>query len=149
MDKYVGRFRVVCEFDRATLKPINDDNYIVCANSGQVFRVGVDTLAYYRPTRGNAQQMCDKLISLGAKDIVNKSTDGDILIHFKEESLEIIADVFRASTNGAGVNPTSVRNLRKQQWFKDNKQLYIDKGLYRELTEEEKEVLRNRFKSNL
>lgn len=148
MDKYVGRFRVICEFDRATLKPIKEDNYIVCANSGQVFRIGLDTLAYYRPTRGNAQQMCDKLITLGAKEVINKSTDGDILIYFNEESLEIIADVFRASTNGAGVNPTSVRNLRKQQWFKDNKQYYIDKGLYKELTEEEKEVLRNRLKSN-
>lgn len=149
MNKYIGRFRVVCEFDRATLRPLNHDNYIVCANGGQVFRFGVDTLVYYRPTRGNAHQMADKLISLGAKEVINKSTDGDVLIYFKEESLDIIADVFRASTNGAGVNPPSVRNLRKQQWFKDNKKHYIEKGLYKELTEEEKEVLRNRLKSNL
>ena len=31
MKKYVGRYRVVCEFDRATLSPIKEDLYIQCS----------------------------------------------------------------------------------------------------------------------
>lgn len=145
MEKYIGRFRVVSEFDRVTLKPIKEDTYIVCANDGQIFRFNHNTLAYYRPTRGNSNQMCEKLMLLGVEGVINKSTDGDILIHFDESHLEIVAGVFMASTNGCNINPTSIRNLRRLKWFKEKKDYYIEQGLYKELSEDEKEVYRQRF----
>ena len=43
MKKYVGRYRVVCEFDRATLNPIKEDMYIQCSKSGQIYRIDNDT----------------------------------------------------------------------------------------------------------
>lgn len=52
MKKYIGRYRVVCEFDRATLNPIKGDMYIQCSKSGQIYRIDNDTLAYYKPARG-------------------------------------------------------------------------------------------------
>ena len=52
MKKYIGRYRVVCEFDRATLSPIKEDMYIQCSKSGQIYRIDNDTLAYYKPARG-------------------------------------------------------------------------------------------------
>lgn len=145
MEKYIGKFRVVCEFDRKTLKPIKDDVYIVCANDGQVFRINNTTLAYYRPTNGNDKKMCEKLVSLGVREVINRSTEGDMLIYFNEDSLDIVVDVFKASVNGASINPTSVRNLRRLKWFKDNKEYYMEKGLYKELSEDEKNIFRQRF----
>lgn len=147
MKKYIGRYRVVAEFSRNTLEPIKDDLHIVCSRNGQIYRVDSNTLAYYRPSRGNAEQMCGKLIDMGASGIVNRSTDGDLEIYFDEDSFDLIAEYLGASTNGASINPTSVKNLRKLDWFKENKQMYIDKGLYKELSEEEKEVYRERFKN--
>lgn len=90
-----------------------------------------------------------KLIDLGVKSVNNCSTDGDILIQFSEESLGIIAEEVGASTNGADIKPWSVKNLRKLQWFKENKQYYIENNYYSEMSEEEKEVLRERFKKNM
>lgn len=149
MKKYIGKYRVVCEFDRATLEPIKDDLYIVCSKNGQIYRIDDDILAYYRPTRGNSEQFSTKLIDLGVKGVNNCSSDGDMLIYFNEDSLDIIAKEVNASENGATIPPYSVKNLRKQQWFKNNKQLYIDKGLYKELSEEEKQVYRDRFNNRL
>lgn len=147
MRKYIGEYRVVCEFSRNTLEPIKDDLHIVCSKNGQIYRVDSKTLAYYRPSRGNAEQLAKKLIDLDVKGIDNWSTDGDILIHFKEESLDIVAKELGASTSGTSINPTSVKNLRKQRWFRERKNEYIQKGLYKELSEEEKKVYRERFKN--
>lgn len=148
MRKYIGKYRVVAEFCRNTLEPIKDDLYIQCVKEGQIYRIDNTYLAYYRPYRGNSEQLAKKLIDLGVKGVNNCSTDGDILIHFREESLDIVAKELGASTSGVDISPYSVKNLRKQDWFKKNKQMYIDKKLYREpreLSEEEKEIYRERF----
>lgn len=145
MKKYVGKYRVVCEFDRATLNPIKEDMYIQCSKSGQIYRINNDTLAYYKPARGQTSFLCNKLVELGVKDVKDMSTTSDILIAFNEDSIDIVANEFGANTTGANVVPTSIRNLRKLKWFKDNKDYYIKQGLYKEMTEEEKEKFRKRF----
>ena len=74
------------------------------------------------------------------------------MIYFDEDSLDIVAKELGAITSGAGVSPYSVRNLRKLSWFKDNIDKYIELGLYekpRELSEEEKEIFRQRFQKNI
>lgn len=149
MREYIGKYRVVAEFDKTTLEPIKDDLYIQCVKEGQIYRVDNTYLAYYRPTKGNSEQLSKKLIDLGVEGIDNRSTDGDILIYFKESNLDIVTKELGASTNGVNINPTSIKNLRKQIWFKERKNEYIKKGLYvepRELSEEEKEVYRERFR---
>ena len=148
MKKYVGRYRVVCEFDRATLNPIKGDMYIQCSKSGQIYRIDNDTLAYYKPSRGQTGFLCSKLVELGVKDVKDMSTTSDILIAFNEDSIDIVANEFGAITTGVNVSPSSIRNLRKLKWFKDNKDYYIKQGLYKEITEEEKEKFRKRFNKN-
>ena len=76
------------------------------------------------------------------------STTSDILIAFNEDSIDIVANEFGAITTGVNVSPSSIRNLRKLKWFKDNKDYYIKQGLYKEITEEEKEKFRKRFNKN-
>ena len=149
MRKYIGQYRISCEFDRATLQPNKDDLHIVCYKNSQIYRVDGNTLAYYRASRGYDKQICENLKELGVKGIENRSTDGDILIYFDESCLDIVVSELGVVTSGASISPWSVKNLRKLDWFKENKQLYIDKGLYKELSEEEKEVYRERFKNIL
>ena len=149
MEKYIGTYRVCCEFDKATLEPIKDDNWIQCYKDGQIYRVNGDLLAYYRPTRGNSNQLCDDLVKLGLTYIENRSTDGDVLIYFKEKDLDVVTKKVGVITSGANIKPYSVKNLRKLKWFKDQKDKYIRLGYYRELSEEEKEVLRERFTKNI
>lgn len=149
MREYIGKYRVVCEFNKANLEPIQDDTYITCSKDGQIYRYNNDTLVYYRPTRGNSEQLTKKLEELGVEVVSNGSGDGDIQIYFKEKGIEIVASELGAITTGASTNPKSIRNLRKLKWFKDNKQQYIDNGYYKELSEEEKEIYRERFTKNV
>lgn len=148
MLKYIGKWRVVTEFDRNNLEPL-DDLYIVCSGQGQIYRVSEDLLAYYKPKRGNSSQFASKLIDMGVKSVNNCSSDGDVLIYFAEESLDIIAEEVNASTSGVDIKPSSKKNLKKLKWFQDNKQFYIDNGYFKVLSEEEKEVLRQRFANNM
>lgn len=146
MKNYIGKYRVVAEFDKATLEPNKEDTYIVCAKGGQIYRVNNTTLAYYKPTRHNT--LTQRFIDNGVTGVINHSSNGDILIYFAESSLPIVAKIVQASTNGVNIPPYSVKNLRKLDWFKANKDKYIKQGLYtppRELTEEEKQVYRDRF----
>jgi hypothetical protein len=149
MDKYIGKFRICCEFDRRNLEPIKEDTYITCAKNSQIYRVSENLLAYYKPKRGNSEQFTTKLKEMKVKNVENRSSEGDILIYFNEESLEIIANEVGASTTGAEIKPSSKKNLRKLDWFKKNKDKYIKLGYYKELSEEEKEVLRQRFANNI
>ena len=144
---YIGKYRILCEFSRNTLEPMKEDTYIACYKNAQIYRVNSNTLAYYRATRGYDKQIYDNLKKLGVKRLENRSTDGDILIYFDESSLDIVVDEFGVITSGASINPWSIKNLRKLDWFKENKDVYIRKGLYKELSEEEKEVYRERFKN--
>jgi hypothetical protein len=149
MNKYIGKWRVCCEFDRRNLEPIKEDTYITCHKNGQIYRVNSKVLAYYKPTRGNSEQFSDKLRKLEVKDVSNRSSERDVLIYFSEDSLDIVANEVGASTTGADIKPSSLKNLRKLDWFKDNKGQYIKLGYYKELSEEEKEVLRQRFANNI
>lgn len=149
MDRYIGRYRVVCEFDRRNLEPIKEDTYITCNKNAQIYRVSEKLLAYYKPKRGNSEQFATKLKELKVKEVENRSSEGDILIYFNEKSLDIVANEVGASTTGADIKPSSKKNLRKLDWFKKNKNQYIRLGYYKELSEEEKEVYRQRFVNNM
>ncbi|MBP3929160.1 hypothetical protein [Romboutsia timonensis] len=149
MNRYIGKYRVCCEWDRRNLEPIKEDTYVQCSGNGQIYRVSDNLLAYYKPKRGNSEQFSKKLIECGVRSVDNRSSDGDMLIYFAEDSLDIVANMVNASITGADIKPWSVKNLRKLEWFKKKKQFYIDLGYYKELSEEEKEILRQRLARNI
>ena len=146
MVKYLRKYRIYCEWDRRNLEPIKEDTYIPCLKGGQIYRVNNEVLAYYKAKRGNSKQLIKKLSDIGVKWTEDHSTDGDILIYFREYDLDILAKEVGASQNGVNIKPWSVKNLRKLKWFKDNKQYYIDNRYYSEMSEEDKEILRERLK---
>ena len=149
MNRYIGKYRVCCEWDRRNLEPIKEDTYVQCSGNGQIYRVSDNLLAYYKPKRGNSEQFSKKLIECGVRSVDNRSSVGDMLIYFAEDSLDIVANMVNASITGADIKPWSVKNLRKLEWFKKKKQFYIDLGYYKELSEEEKEILRQRLARNI
>lgn len=144
--KYIKRYRVNCEWDRVSLKPIKDDLFISCHKDAQIYRVSENILAYYRPTRGNSEVLTRELIELGVDGVENRSTDGDILIYFDEKNIDIVANKVSVITSGSSISPYSIRNLRKLSWFKKDKEKYMELGLYSEISNDEKEIYRQRFK---
>ncbi|WP_291651325.1 hypothetical protein [Clostridium sp.] len=142
MNMYVGRYRVVCEFCRETLKPCKEDNYIYCKNGGQIYRFDDETLVYYKEGRNKANLTVNSLKSQGIEIINNNSTDEDLMFKFYEKDIHKIADIFGARTLGANIKSASKRNLKLFEWFNENKQYYLEKGLIKEISEERKEQAR-------
>lgn len=146
MIKYLGKYRINCEWDKNSLEPIKDDLFISCYKDAQIYRAYENKLAYYRPSRGNSEVLARELMELGVDGVNNCSTDGDILIYFDEKDIDIVANKVGVITSGANISPYSIKNLRKLDWFKKDKEKYVKLGLYSELSEEEKEVYRQRFR---
>jgi hypothetical protein len=146
MLSYRNKYRVVSEFDRTTLQPNKEDLYIYCSNGGQIFRYNNDTLAYYRNG-----VLSSKLISKLDELKINyqNKTQSEVLIYFDEKDLDKLVEVFNIRTSGASISPYSQKNLKLFKWFRDNEDMYRKQGLLnenkRELTDEEREVLRQRM----
>jgi hypothetical protein len=148
MLKYRNTYRICCEFDRTTLEPSNkEDLYIYCSNKGQIYRYNESTLVYYRDGILSTR-LLEKLDNLKIK--YDNKTQSEVLIYFKEEDLDKVVDVFSIRTSGASISPYSKKNLRLFKWFRDNEDTYRKQGLIvenkRELSEEEREVLRERMR---
>ena len=118
MKNYVGTYRVVCEFNRKTLKPIKGDTYIYCAKGGQIYRYNSDTLVYYRQGKNQSNKIIQGLIDRGINIVKDCSTAYDIQFQFKEKDIGIIAKIFKARVTGKSIKPTSKRNLRLFNWYK-------------------------------
>jgi hypothetical protein len=148
MLKYRNHYRVVAEFDRVTLQPVNkeEDLYIYCSNKGQIYRYNQDTLVYYRDGVLSSR-LLEKLDELDIN--YQNKTQSEVLIYFDEKDLDKLVDVFNIRTSGAGISPYSQKNLKLFKWFRDNEDIYRKQGLLnqnkRDLTEEEREVLRQRM----
>lgn len=148
MLKYRNLYRIVAEVDRTTLQPVNkeDDLYIYCSNRGQIYRFDENTLVYYRDG-ALSSRLLEKLDELGIN--YKNKTQSEVLIYFAEEDLDKVVDVFNIRTSGAGISPYSQKNLKLFKWFRDNEDKYRKQGLLnqnkRDLSEEEREVLRQRM----
>ena len=143
MHEYVGMYRVTCEFERNTLKPIKDDTYIMCYNEGRIYRYDQEVLAYYRPNSsyGYACNLAKKFEEHGVEVLENHPSDEDILLYFWEKDIDKVAEIVGAVTKGCNIQPFSIRNLRKMAWFKKNKKYYIDLGLYKEINIEKQDLI--------
>lgn len=147
MLKYRGKYRVVCSFDIETLEPIKEDTFIYCANGGEIYRYGEDTLAFYR-NRILTQNLLEKLDNA---EVTYKNMgigNGETLIYFAEKDLDKTVDIFHIRTSGTSISPYSYKNLTLFKWYKDNKEYYDSKGLppKKEISEEQRKVMAERLK---
>lgn len=147
MNKYRGKYRVVCEFDIETLEPIKESTYIFCANGGEIYRYSDTMLGYYR-NASLSNKLLEKLDNAKVNYINKAIGNGETTIYFNESDLDKVVDIFHIRTSGVNTAPYSNRNLHLFKWYKDNKEYYDSKGLpkKREMSEEQKKALVERMK---
>lgn len=111
MNDYIGIYRVVCEFDRSTLKPIEDDSYIYCAKGGQVYRYNSSELVFYRDNTNSSNIV--KLFKENGIDIISDGSNArEVSIRFDEKDVHKVCKLMQARTLGKDIKPTSKRNLK-------------------------------------
>lgn len=149
MKKYVGKYRVCCEWDMNKLVPLKESTYIYCSGEGQIYRVNDDTLGYLKPKRGVMKSYIDKFKDLEVEITHTFDSEGDICFWFNEKDLDKVSEYLGARKSGVNISPYSKRNLKLFKWYKENYKDYVKRGLVVELTEEEKQVYRDRFNKNI
>ena len=127
MNKYRGKYRVVCEFSIDTLEPIKESTYIFCANGGEIYRYNDNTLAYYRNSI-LVKSLLEKLDNANVNYINKAIGNGETLIYFDESDLDKTVDIFHIRTSGVNIAPYSIRNLHLFKWYKDNKEYSMKAG---------------------
>ena len=103
------------------MKPIKEDTYIYYSNFGQVYRYNDDTLVYYRKGKNQSNKIIKSLTSKGISIIKDCSTADDVKFYFLEKDIDLIAKIFKARITGKDINPTSRKNLRLFNWYKESK----------------------------
>lgn len=119
MEKYVGKYRVTCEFAWNDLRPTDDDPYITCKGEGQIYRYDGDVLKYYVAKRRD-KGLISRLEGSGVQ-ILDEPLFGqfDTEIAFLERDLEIVANIVGARTRGCNIKPRSKRNLKLFAWYRN------------------------------
>ena len=119
MYKYVNKYRVVCEFDRVSLKPIKNDTYIYCKNGGQIYRYNDEVLVYYRPNISKGSYVIKAFNNANVEVLYNGNSDEEVYLRFRETDIEKVANIVGVRTLGASIKPYSVKNLRLFSWYKN------------------------------
>ena len=141
MRKYIGKYRVLIERDLDTGEPI-EFTYINGTGGRKhtkVYRYDNDTLVIYVPTRwvNNIVERVSECIT------VEKTVeyDGEVDIYIKEVDLHRLDHIFKFKTLGANISPESIKNHPRYKEIKKEKR--------DNMSEEELNILRDRFKNNI
>lgn len=142
LKKYVGTYRVLAEYDLSTndfprldtgvIDPTFDDYYIKCRNGIRIIHHEGSTLLCYIPSLKRGKSVIRDIMYNQGRDfemdnfdeVVGKLHNSDIIFNaelfdsevtfmFKDKNIEIIAEVVKPTTNGAGISPLSPKNLPK------------------------------------
>lgn len=125
--KFVGKYRVLAEYDQSTNDFIRDDNgtlspefddfYIPCLSGGKIIHLDQDILQYYvqgvrkgRSILNNIKHDNTKVISLLFNII---ETDNELTFCFKSSSLDSLEKYLKPKINGSSISPFSRKNLPK------------------------------------
>lgn len=105
MNKYVGTYRILIEKDIRTGENL-ESTYIKCKHGGQIYRYNNDILVAYIPSRKIGLKIVEEL----SDKIVNYDYgDKEYRIYFKEEYIDIFAEIVKASTQGKDIKPGNKR----------------------------------------
>lgn len=119
MQKYKNKYFVKYEKDSKSEIYNRDDNYLACRSGGQVYRYNKDTLKFVSSHKIKIKKEKDGIVEFDYTDLLLDvyDTDEERIITFKEENLEKLEGLFK------------IRKRKKMN-----------------LTEEQKEVLRERLR---
>ena len=125
--RYKGKYRLLCELDQNTndfprddVGNIDDtDVYISCQYGNKIFTYGhIDNkrpvwLWAFIPSIGRGHNIIKALNDNNIEYIDHVENDEEVEFKFKASDIEIVADIMKARTSGAGISPFSSRNLPK------------------------------------
>ena len=125
--KYKGKYRILPTLDQNTNdfvrnfdNSINDtDIYISCRNNCKIFLYGHINntrpvwLQAYIPSIGRGRNIIKALKEKDIELVDIKENDKEVEFKFKASDIEIVAELMKAKTSGAGISPFSSRNLPK------------------------------------
>ena len=127
IDKYKGKYRLLCEFDKNTndfARKLNGtyediDVYISCYNNIRVYHYGGNILQAYIPSICRGHNIISTIQKIQPDSIYDiEETDTEILFKFKYSDSEIIMPLLKPKTNGANISPFSSKNLPKNKDYK-------------------------------
>jgi len=137
MEKYIGKYRTLAERNLNGDPLENGFTYLRCIKrnrGGKVYRFNDDTLVVYVLGTGKSNNIIKDIKNVGVEILKVIEYDGEKDIHFKESDLDKIKDIIGLTSNGAKINPSSIRNHPR---YKE-----IKKERFDALSDEEKEKRR-------
>lgn len=139
MNKYIGKYRVDIERCPITGDVVEEtDTYLRCVarnKGGKVYRWDENILVcYVESSVSKAKNMVEEIKERGLEVIKLVEYADEADIHFYEKDLDKIADIICITTNGAKINPRSIKNHPRKEEIRQEK--------YDSLSDEEKEQLR-------
>lgn len=127
MSHYKGKYRIKCEWDKATNQfprkldgTYEDiDCYIDCYKNIKIYYYGRSVLEVYIPSiiRGNniIKAINDELGNI-IFDI--QRTDTEVLFKFKTKDIDALEKYLKPKTSGSSISPFSSKNLPKNKEYK-------------------------------
>ena len=125
--RYKGKYRLLPQLDQNTNDfprdidgSIDDtDIYISCQNGCKIFLYGHINntkpvwLQGYVPSLGRGHNIIKALKEKNIMFVDYKENDEEVEFKFKAADIEIVAELMKAKTSGAGISPFSSKNLPK------------------------------------
>ena len=125
--RYKGKYRLLCELDQNTNDFPRDDMgnvedvdvYISCQHGNKIFTYGhIDNkrpvwLLGYVPSIGRGHNVIKALKEKEIEIVDCIENDEEVEFKFKASDIDVVADVMKARTYGAGISPFSSKNLPK------------------------------------
>lgn len=142
MYKYVGKYRVNMVWD-SHKKEFIDNSYIQCTRPSKfiITRYSEDRLSITCTDFIAVQTFLKRLNGLNIDYTISQIADREINVVFNEENLSIIDKEFILKTNGASIQPDSVKNMPKE--IRDAKKEKWRKGKTKKQLKEIEERMKN------
>lgn len=112
MNKYIGKYRVLCERDLRDNKPINngENTYIICKKKATIWRYNDEVLVLYVPSRATANYYKNCLENVCCK---YEYGDYEGQIYFYEKDIDRVAEVCKPYISGKNIKPKNKRSYKK------------------------------------
>lgn len=125
--RYKGKYRLKVDLDQSTNDFVRRDDgsiedidvYIDCRNGCRIYTYGhIDNtkpvwLIAHIPSLGRGHNIIKALEEKEVEIIDCMENDKEVEFKFKASNIEIVAELMKAKTSGAGISPFSTRNLPK------------------------------------
>ena len=124
--KYKGIYRIMPDVDYETHDfPVDCDGvrdedsvYITCQNDNKIMYYGNGVLIGYVPSLGRGRNIKKDMKKAKIDFFDYDESAEEVMFKFKAKDIEVVAELMKAKTYGASINPFSTKNLPKNKGIK-------------------------------